>query len=103
MYIFLAHDVFIFLWVVYVRGRYFVLCFFFSFLLLSLVSHVLHWLLIYIIRLFMIYFFYFMFCEIKNLFCFTCIFHTSVYVFVECLTNIQIYSIVLLSTLATDR
>ena len=29
MYIFLAHDVFIFLWVVYVRGRYFVLCFFF--------------------------------------------------------------------------
>ena len=68
MYIFLAHDVFIFLWVVYVRGRYFVLCFFFSFLLLSLVSHVLHWLLIYIIRLFMVYVFYFLFCEIKNYF-----------------------------------
>ena len=34
--------------------------------------------------LFMIYIFYFMLCEIKNLFCFTCIFHTCVYVFVKC-------------------
>ena len=40
------------------------------FLFLFLISHVLHWLLIYIIRLFMIYVFYFLFCEIKNLFCF---------------------------------
>ena len=42
-----------------------------------------HLLLMYIMRLFMIYVFYFMFCEIKNLFCFTCTFHTCVYVFVE--------------------
>ena len=40
------------------------------FLFLFLVSHVLHWLLIYIMRLFMIYVFYFLFCEIKNLFLF---------------------------------
>ena len=68
---FLAHDVFIlmfffFLWDVYVMGRHYV----FLSLLLFLVSHVLHWLLIYIMRLFMIYVFYFLFCEIKNLFCF---------------------------------
>ena len=42
-------------------------------------------------------------CEIKILFCFTCIFHTCVYVFVKCYRNIQVDSIVLLSTLATDR
>ena len=46
----------------------------------------------------MIYFFYFLFCEIKNLFCFTCIFHTHIYVFVECFKNIQVYSVMLLST-----
>ena len=51
----------------------------------------------------MIYVFYFMLCEIKNLFCFTYIFHTCVYVFVECFKNIQVGSVVLLSTLATDR
>ena len=34
--------------------------------LLFLVSHVLHWLLIFIIRLFMVYVFYFLFCEIKK-------------------------------------
>ena len=28
------------------------------------------------------------FCEIKKLFCFTCIFHTCVYVFVKCYRNI---------------
>ena len=66
----------------------------FLFLLLFLVSHVLLWLLIYIMRLFMIYVFYFLFCEIKNLFCFTCIFHTCIYVFVECFRNIQVDSIV---------
>ena len=43
------------------------------------------------------------FCEIKNLFCFTCIFHTCAYVFVECFRNIHVDSVVLLSTLATDR
>ena len=37
------------------------------FLLLFLVSHMVHWLLIYIMRLFMVYVFYFMSCEIKNL------------------------------------
>ena len=50
-----SSDVFIFLWVVYVRGRHYVFYFLF------LVSHVLHWLLIYIMRLFMIYVFYFVF------------------------------------------
>ena len=51
----------------------------------------------------MIYVFYFMFCEIKNLFYFTCIFHTCVYVFVECFRNIQVDLVVLLSILAIDR
>ena len=101
MYYFLAHDVFILMYLflcdVYVRGRYYFLFFCFLFHI------VLHWLLIYIMRLFMIYVFYFMFCEIKNLFCFTYIFHTRVYVFVKCYRNIQVDSVVLLSTLATDR
>ena len=43
------------------------------------------------------------FVKSRILFFFTCIFHTCVYVFVECFRNIQVYSIVLLSTLATDR
>ena len=51
----------------------------------------------------MIYIFYFMLCGIKNLFCFTSIFHTCVYVFVECFRNIQVDSVMLLSTLATNR
>ena len=42
-------------------------------------------------------------CEIKNLFCFTCIFHTCIYMFIECFRNIQVDSVMLLSTLATDR
>ena len=42
-------------------------------------------------------------CEIKNLFLFDCIFHTCVYVFVKCYKNIQVDSVVLLSTIATDR
>ena len=37
-----------------------------------------------------------MLCEIKNLFCFTCIFYTSVYVFVKCYKNIKVDSVVLL-------
>ena len=36
------------------------------FLLLFLVSRMVHWLLIYIMRLFMVYVFYFLFCEMKN-------------------------------------
>ena len=47
----------------------------------------------------MIYVFYFLLCEIKNLF----IFYTCVNVFIECFKNIQVYLVVLLSTLATDR
>ena len=73
------------------------------FLLLFLVSHMIHWLVIYIMKLFMVYVFYFLLCEIKNLFCFTCIFHTCVYVFVECFRNLQVNSVMLLFTLATDR
>ena len=34
---------------------------------------------------------------------FSCIFHTCVYVFVKCYRNIQVDSVMLLSTLATDR
>ena len=42
--------------------------------------------------------------EIKNLsFCFTCIFHTCVYVFVECFRNLQVNLVWLLSTLVIDR
>ena len=51
----------------------------------------------------MIYVFIFMLCEIKKLLYFTCIFHTCVYAFVKCFRNIQVDSIMLLSTLATDR
>ena len=79
------------LWAVYVFVED--TMFYVLFLLLFLVSHMLHWLLIYIMRLFMIYVFYFIFCEIKNLFWFTCIFHTCVYVFIECFRNIQVNSV----------
>ena len=51
----------------------------------------------------MIYVFYFMLCEIKKCFCFTSIFHTCVYVFVECFKNIKVDSVILLSTLVTNR
>ena len=51
----------------------------------------------------MIYVFIFMLCEIKKLLCFTCIFHTCVYAFIDYFRNIQVDSIVLLSTLATNR
>ena len=51
----------------------------------------------------MIYIFIFMLFEIKKLLCFTCIFHTCIYAFVECFKNIQVESVMLLSTLATDR
>ena len=58
-FLFIWLMMYLFLWVVYIKGRYFLLCF--MFLLLILVSHVIHWLLIYIMRLFMIYVFYFLF------------------------------------------
>ena len=51
----------------------------------------------------MIYVFYFLFCEIKNFLLFYLYFPHMHYVFVECFRNIQVYSVVLLSTLATDR
>ena len=41
----------------------------------------------------MVHVFYFMFCEIKNLFWFTCIFHTCVYVVVDCFKNLQVDSV----------
>ena len=87
-------------WCIYFYGMYMlrgdIMFFIFIFLLsilLFLVSHVLHWLLIYIyeviydIYLFIL-FYIFMLYEIKNLFCFTCIFHTCVCVFVKCYRNI---------------
>ena len=85
------------LWVVYDRGRHYGLISVSCFTL----CYIDYWFIF--MKLFMIYIFYFMLCEIKNLFCFTCIFHTYVYVFVKCYRNIQVDSIVLLSTLATDR
>ena len=98
---FLAHDVFMlmssFLWVVYDRGRHYVLISVSCFTL----CYIDYWFIF--MRLFMIYILYFMLCEIKNLFCFTCIFHTCVYVFVKCYRNIQVDSVVLLFILATDR
>ena len=51
----------------------------------------------------MIYVFIFMLYEIEKLFCFTCIFHTCIYTFVECFKNIQVDLVMLLSTFATDR
>ena len=51
----------------------------------------------------MIYVFIFMLCEIKKSFCFTCIFHTCVYAFVECFRNIQVDLVVLLYTLENNR
>ena len=90
MYFVLAFDVFIIYGLYMLEGD----TIFFFFLLLFLVSHMIHWLLIYIMSLFMVYVFYFMFCEIKNLFWFTCIFHTCAYVFVECFRNLQVNSVV---------
>ena len=61
MYTFLACDVFI------SYGLYMLGGDILFYVLLFLVSHMIHWLLIYIMRLFMVYVFYFLFCEIKNL------------------------------------
>ena len=91
----MLHDVFIFLlmmylfvWDVYVRGRHYVFisvsCFTCTTLAIDLYYEVIH-------------------DKSRIYFVFTCIFHTCVYVFVECYRNIQVDSVVLLSTLATDR
>ena len=102
LYLFLAHDVsifyvFILLWVVYDRGRHYIRISISCFTL----CFIDYWFIF--MRLFMIYIFNFMLCKITNLFCFTCIFHTCVYVFVKCYRNIQVNLVVLLSILATDR
>ena len=62
-----------------------------------------HYLLIYIYEVFMINVFILCYVKSRSSFCFTCIFPTCVYVFVECFRNIQVDLVVLLSTLATDR
>ena len=62
-----------------------------------------HCLLIYIYELFMICVFILCYVKSRSYLCFTCIFHTYVYAFVECFKNMQVDLIVLLSTLATDR
>ena len=58
-----SSDVFICLWVVYVRRRHYGFFFFFF-----LVSHVLHWLLIYITRLFMICLLFYVFVKSRSYF-----------------------------------
>ena len=111
-YLFLAHDVsilmsfFFFFYELYMIGGDIMVFFFFFFCH----HHILlHWLLIYIYEvihdiylLFLFIYLFFMLYEIKNLFCFTCI-STCVCVFVKCYKNIQVDSVMLLSTLATDR
>ena len=62
-----------------------------------------HSLLIYIYEVFIIYVFILCYVKSRSYFCFTCIFHICVYAFVECFRNIKVDSVVLLSTLATDR
>ena len=99
MIFFLAHELFILMYLflcdVYVRRRHyvfiFVSCFTCATLAIDLYYKVIHDICL-----------YFLFCEINNLFC-SYIFHTCVYVFVECFKNIQVDSIVLLSTLATNK
>ena len=99
MYLFFFLDVFIIYGLYMLRGdtmffiSFIVSCFTYATLVIDLYYEVIHG-----IRLL---FFYFV--KSRTLFCFTCIFHTCVYVFVECFSNIQVYSVVLLSTLVTDR
>ena len=81
--------------IVFDRGRY----------LLFLIggdTFLFHGSLIYIHELFMIYVFVLCFVKSRIYFCFTCIFHTCVYAFVEYFRKYQVDSIVLLSILATD-
>ena len=92
------------------RGRFRYSCLFFLggveivFVFLFLVSFVLHWLLIYIYEIIHdICLVVYVYVKLRIYFLFTCIFHTCVYAFVECFRNIQVDSVVLLSTLATDR
>ena len=62
-----------------------------------------HCLLIYIYEVIHDICLYCVLCEIKKLLYFTCIFHTCVYAFVSVSGNIQVDSVVLLSTIAIDR
>ena len=74
VFTFLAHDVFLFFdWVIHDRGKYIDLYIF-------LISHCL---LIYIYELFMIYVFIVCYVKSRSYFCFTYIFNTCVYAFVE--------------------
>ena len=100
-------DVFLFIWlkmylflrVVYVRGRHYVLCFFYCFLFHM--WYIGHWSILRRYSWYMPFIFYFV--KSRIFFCFTCIFHTCVYMFVECFKYIQVNKVVLLSILATDR
>ena len=56
------------------------------YVLLFLVSRMIHWLFFYIMRFFMIYVFYFLFCEIKNLLLFLLVFSTHAFM---CLLSIS--------------
>ena len=88
-----------FLWFAYVRVRHYVLCLFYCFLFHM--WYVSYWFILWGYSWYMSFIFYFV--KSRIFFCFTCIFHTCVYVFVMCFKNIQVNSVVLLSTLATDR
>ena len=92
---FLAYDVFLFLFGLSMIGGDTTM-----YLYMFLVSPCL---LIYIYEVIHDICLYFVVCEIKKLFFVTCIFHICVYAFVECFRNIQVDSVMLLSTLATDR
>ena len=85
----------------HVRGRHaFMLLFFygscFSYVLVSQTM-------IYIMRLFMVYIFYLCFVKTRNLFWFTCIFHTCIYGLFSVSGIYRLIHSKLLSTFATDR
>ena len=87
---FLSHDVFVlvlmylFLWVVYVRGRHFALYFFNCFLFHM--CYIDYWFILQGYSWYTSVILYFV--KSRTLFCFTCIFHTCIFVFVECFRNI---------------
>ena len=86
------------LWVVYVRGKHYILCFFYCFLFH--IRYIGCW---FILWGYSWYMSYFMFCEIKNLFVLL-LFSTHAFM---CLLSVSgIYRLImswLLSTLATDK
>ena len=98
MYSFYWLMMYLFLWDVYVRGRHYVFisfivsCFTCATLIIDLYYEVIHDICLLLC-----------FVKLRIFFFFTCIFHTCVYVFVECYRNIQVDTVMLLSILATDR